>query len=44
MPTSIAVIGTMDTKGDQIKYLKKQIENHGHQTTVVDVGVLGFFF
>jgi uncharacterized protein (UPF0261 family) len=41
MPASIAVIGTMDTKGDQIKYLKKQIESHGHKTTVIDVGVLG---
>lgn len=41
MPKSIAVIGTMDTKGDQIEYLKKQIENQGHKTTVIDVGVLG---
>jgi len=41
MPRSIAVIGTIDTKGDQIEYLNHQIENRGHKTTVIDVGVLG---
>jgi uncharacterized protein (UPF0261 family) len=41
MPKSIAVIGTMDTKGDQIEYLKDQIEGNGHRTTMIDVGVLG---
>ena len=41
MPRSIAVIGTVDTKGDQIEYLNHQIENRGHKTTVIDVGVLG---
>jgi uncharacterized protein (UPF0261 family) len=41
MPKSIAVIGTMDTKGDQIEYLKHQIEDRGYKTIVIDVGVLG---
>ena len=41
MSKSIAVIGTIDTKGDQIEYLNHQIENRGHKTTVIDVGVLG---
>jgi uncharacterized protein (UPF0261 family) len=41
MPKSIVVVGTIDTKGDQIEYLKQQIEGHGHKTTVIDVGVLG---
>ncbi len=38
---SIVVIGTLDTKGDQIEYLKQQIEIREHKTTVIDVGVLG---
>jgi uncharacterized protein (UPF0261 family) len=41
MFSSIALIGTIDTKGDQIEYLKHQIEGHSHKTTVIDVGVLG---
>lgn len=41
MPRSIAIIGTLDTKGDQIEYLKRQIEGRGHKTTVIDVGILG---
>ena len=41
MSPSIAILGTLDTKGDQIAYLKQQIENRGHKTTVIDVGVLG---
>ncbi len=41
MPGSIILIGTLDTKGDQIAYLKQQIEDRGHKTTVIDVGVLG---
>ena len=41
MSGSIAIIGTLDTKGDQIEYLKQQIEDRGHKTTVIDVGVLG---
>jgi uncharacterized protein (UPF0261 family) len=41
MNPSIAIVGTLDTKGDQIQYLKRQIEGRGHKTTVMDVGVLG---
>jgi uncharacterized protein (UPF0261 family) len=41
MPEIIALLGTLDTKGDQIEYLKQQIENRGLETAVIDVGVLG---
>lgn len=41
MKKSIAIIGTLDTKGDQVAYLKEQIEKRGHRTVVIDVGVLG---
>jgi uncharacterized protein (UPF0261 family) len=41
MSRSIALIGTLDTKGDQIAYLKARIENRGHHALVMDVGVLG---
>jgi uncharacterized protein (UPF0261 family) len=38
---SIAIIGTLDTKGDEIKYLKNEIEARGFNTITIDVGVLG---
>lgn len=38
---TIALIGTLDTKGDEIRYLKNQIEGRGLNTVVIDVGVLG---
>jgi uncharacterized protein (UPF0261 family) len=41
MSPSIAIVGTLDTKADQIEYLKRQIEDRGHKTKVIDVGVLG---
>jgi uncharacterized protein (UPF0261 family) len=37
---TIAPIGTLDTKGDDIKYLKNQIEGQGFNTITIDVGVL----
>ncbi|NIO70009.1 MAG: UPF0261 family protein, partial [Anaerolineae bacterium] len=40
MSKAIMVIGTLDTKGDEVRYLKEQIEARGHETVVVDVGVL----
>jgi uncharacterized protein (UPF0261 family) len=41
MSKFIAVIGTLDTKGDQIEYLKQRIEARGHKAIVIDVGVMG---
>jgi uncharacterized protein (UPF0261 family) len=40
MTRAIAVIGTLDTKGEEVEYLSHRIEARGHQTMVVDVGVL----
>jgi uncharacterized protein (UPF0261 family) len=41
MTGSILVLGTLDTKGDEVGYLKQQIEARGHRTIVMDVGILG---
>lgn len=41
MDKTIAVIGTLDTKGDQLKYVKDRIEEKDVKTLVIDVGVLG---
>src|SRR6476659_3585129 len=38
---TVLVIGTLDTKGPEISYLKSQIENLGAQTLVMDSGILG---
>jgi uncharacterized protein (UPF0261 family) len=38
---TIAIFGALDTKGHELAFLKEQIEQRGHQTRVVDVGVLG---
>ncbi len=40
MPT-VLVIGALDTKGSEVRFLKEQIERRGHQTLVMDIGVLG---
>ena len=39
MPT-IALIGTLDSKGEEFALLKEQIHQRGHETLVIDVGVL----
>lgn len=38
---TIAIVGTLDTKGEDVKYVKDLIEKRGHRTLVVDSGVLG---
>ncbi len=38
---TIAVLGTMDTKGPEAAYLKQLIEARGHNALLVDVGPLG---
>jgi len=40
MTKTILVLGTLDTKGDEVQYLKERIEERGHKTIVLDVGVL----
>jgi uncharacterized protein (UPF0261 family) len=37
----IVLIGTLDTKGEEISYLKEQLAAAGAEALVVDVGVLG---
>jgi uncharacterized protein (UPF0261 family) len=38
---TIVIVGTLDTKGEEIKYLKELIEKRGHKTIVFDAGVMG---
>jgi len=40
MAKTIAVIGTLDTRGEEIKYVKELIERKGHKAVVIDVGSL----
>ena len=40
-PKTIILIGTLDTKGQEVEYVKKRIEGRGHRSLVVDTGVLG---
>ncbi|MEQ8699618.1 MAG: Tm-1-like ATP-binding domain-containing protein [Bauldia litoralis] len=37
----VAILGTLDSKGVEFAFLKKQIEAQGAATLVIDVGVLG---
>ncbi len=39
--SNIAIIATVDTKGEEVAYLKKIIEQRGHNSKVIDVGILG---
>jgi uncharacterized protein (UPF0261 family) len=41
IPRTIALIGTLDTKGEEFAFLRDQIEKAGLQTIMIDVGVLG---
>jgi uncharacterized protein (UPF0261 family) len=41
MPKTIVMPVTLDTKGEEARYLKEQIERKGHKTIIIDVGVLG---
>jgi uncharacterized protein (UPF0261 family) len=41
MSKKIAIIGTLDTKADEISYLKKQIKANSCDVIVIDVGVIG---
>ena len=41
MSKNIAIIGTLDTKGPEIAYLRDRIRQLGFSTTVIDSGILG---
>src|SRR5438094_6633774 len=38
---TIAILGTLDTKGAEHGFVAEQIRARGHQTLVIDVGTLG---
>ena len=40
-PITIALLGTLDTKGSEIGYLQEKIGERGYETIVIDAGVLG---
>lgn len=40
MAKTVAVIGTLDTKGEEFAFLKQEIEKRGCKTLVIDVGIL----
>jgi uncharacterized protein (UPF0261 family) len=39
--TTILIVGTVDTKSDEIRFLRQQVLDAGAQALVMDVGVLG---
>lgn len=41
MGKTVAIIGSLDTKGADYQFIKQEIEKRGHQTLVVNTGVLG---
>jgi len=41
MSKTIGIIATLDTKGYEAEYIKKQIEKKGHSAIIIDPGVLG---
>jgi uncharacterized protein (UPF0261 family) len=38
---TVVIVATLDTRGDEVAFLKELIENRGHRVVVVDVGVMG---
>jgi uncharacterized protein (UPF0261 family) len=41
MPKPVVIIGTLDTKGPEIAYLRDRLRALGVETTVIDSGILG---
>ena len=41
MKKKIVIIGTSDTKGDQLRFLKESIESRGHETILMDISMGG---
>jgi len=37
----MVILGTLDTKRDEIRFMKRLMESKGHMATIVDVGPLG---
>ncbi|MFQ6042836.1 MAG: Tm-1-like ATP-binding domain-containing protein [Candidatus Poribacteria bacterium] len=41
MSKTVGIVGTLDTKGEEFRFLKDQIEGSGLSTLVINAGVLG---
>lgn len=41
MPKTIAVIGALDTKGQEFSFVKSAIEQRGHRSLIINTGVVG---
>jgi len=41
MPRSILIVSSLDTKGQEVKFLKDLIEQSGHQTILLDMSMRG---
>ncbi|MBU1742206.1 MAG: Tm-1-like ATP-binding domain-containing protein, partial [Proteobacteria bacterium] len=41
MTKTLALVGTLDTKGDEIAFLRDLVAAAGLQVMVIDIGVLG---
>lgn len=41
MAKTIVLIGTLDTKGEELKYIKELIERREHRTIAIDGGMMG---
>jgi uncharacterized protein (UPF0261 family) len=41
MSKTIAIMATLDTKGEEVKYLKEQIEHRGKKVFIIDMGLRG---
>jgi len=39
MRKKIVIIGTVDTKGDQLRFLKERIESRGHEAILMDISM-----
>ena len=40
-PKTVAILGTLDTKGEEFAFLRTRIESAGVATLVIDSGILG---
>ncbi|MBI5115882.1 Tm-1-like ATP-binding domain-containing protein [Candidatus Poribacteria bacterium] len=41
MAKSIVIVATLDTRGDEVRFLEEVIEKRGHTPIVIDAGVMG---
>ena len=44
MPKKIALLGTLDTKGPEIRFARQLIERRGHIAVTIDCGIMGSAF